>query len=117
MRRQKLNKISAWVLGLAILLLSHVPNVSAQIQQSPSDQTVARFLYQTSFGPTPALINEVRENGLEDWIQKQSTCQQPTINHFIKRLFLKAYSQTAKMLGIKLLLLLKISLGSERLMH
>ncbi|EJL6721309.1 TPA: DUF1800 domain-containing protein [Vibrio alginolyticus] len=71
MRRQKLNKISAWVLGLAILLLSHVPNVSAQIQQSPSDQTVARFLYQTSFGPTPALINEVRENGLEDWIQKQ----------------------------------------------
>lgn len=81
MRRQKLNKISAWVLGLAILLLSHVPNVSAQIQQSPSDQTVARFLYQTSFGPTPALINEVRENGLEDWIQKQINLPSTTLSN------------------------------------
>ncbi|MGX9994603.1 DUF1800 domain-containing protein [Vibrio sp. JZG120] len=71
MRRQKQNEISCWVLGLIILLLSYVPSVLAEMELTPSDQTVARFLYQSTFGPTPTLIDEVEEVGMESWISQQ----------------------------------------------
>ncbi len=30
-----------------------------------------RFLYQSTFGPTPALIDQVEEVGIESWIKQQ----------------------------------------------
>lgn len=117
MRRQKQNEISCWVLGLIILLLSYVPSVPAEMELTPSDQTVARFLYQSTFGPTPTLIDEVEEVGMESWISQQiylpATYHQP----LYRTPFSKAHNPIAKTLGIKLLLLLMINSDNAWRMH
>ncbi|MEH0670167.1 DUF1800 domain-containing protein [Vibrio owensii] len=69
MRRQKQNEISCWVLGFVAMLLFFVGPVSAD--EDDPDLPTARFLYQTTFGPTPALIDQINQTNYEDWITEQ----------------------------------------------
>ncbi|MHA2875155.1 DUF1800 domain-containing protein [Vibrio campbellii] len=69
MRRQKQNEISCWVLGFVAMLLFFVGPVSAD--EDDPDLPTARFLYQTTFGSTPALIDQVNQTNYSDWISEQ----------------------------------------------
>ena len=69
MRRQKQNEISCWVLGFVAMLLFFVGPVSAD--EDDPDLPTARFLYQTTFGPTPALIDQINQTNYEEWITEQ----------------------------------------------
>ncbi|WP_045492599.1 DUF1800 domain-containing protein [Vibrio hyugaensis] len=69
MRRQKQNEISCWVLGFVAMLLFFVGPVSAD--EDDPDRAIARFIYQTTFGPTPELLKQVEQISYQDWITKQ----------------------------------------------
>ncbi|WP_155484999.1 DUF1800 family protein, partial [Vibrio harveyi] len=69
MKRQKQNEISCWVLGFVAMLLFFVGPVSAD--EDDTDQATARFLYQTTFGPTPALIDQINQTSYDTWITEQ----------------------------------------------
>ncbi|MCV5222402.1 DUF1800 domain-containing protein, partial [Escherichia coli] len=69
MRRQKQNGISCWVLGFLAMLLCYAGPVSSE--EDSANFVNARFLYQSTFGPTPALIDQVEEVGIESWIKQQ----------------------------------------------
>ncbi|WP_274884464.1 DUF1800 domain-containing protein [Vibrio harveyi] len=69
MKRQKQNEISCWVLGFVAMLLFFVGPVSAD--EDDPDQATARFLYQTTFGPTPALIDQINQTSYDTWITEQ----------------------------------------------
>lgn len=47
---------------------------------APSDADIVRFLRQATFGPTPALVEEVRTLGFEAWLDAQFALA-PTLHH------------------------------------
>jgi uncharacterized protein (DUF1800 family) len=62
------NGISYWFLGLFVALVCSIQPVYSA--SKTSDDT-ARILYQTTFGPTPALIKTVEKLGVEGWVNQQ----------------------------------------------
>ncbi|MDV6250116.1 DUF1800 domain-containing protein [Vibrio sp. EA2] len=68
MVHQKKNRISYWLLGVFISLIVSIQPVYSG---SETSDDIARILYQTTFGPTPALIETVEKQGIESWVKQQ----------------------------------------------
>ena len=77
MRHEIQSRVFYRILGVFVILLWH-------IKPSFADDDVARLLYQTTFGPTPTLINQVEKVGKTKWINQQilltPTYHQPLYN-------------------------------------
>jgi uncharacterized protein (DUF1800 family) len=88
--------------GDAIALLQRLQGSSAtggtvgsNLPGTPSPVQAARFLMQSSFGPTPESIQEVRGLGYGGWIDHQLTLPPSLLQPYIKRIKADAAGQHA----------------------
>lgn len=93
------------------MLLCYAGPVSSE--EDSANFVNARFLYQSTFGPTPALIDQVEKVGIESWIKQQQLLPATIIVLSTTLLLAKEHKQIEKMLGIKLFSHQKTSFVSE----